>query len=49
MKMGVNNLISGVESVDSSYSKNLITIKINFDDNTSKTLKIANRTFEEFK
>ncbi len=49
MKMGVNNLISGVESVDSSYSKNLITIKINFDDNTSKILKIANRTFEEFK
>lgn len=49
MKMGVNNLISGVESVDSNYSKDLITIKINFDDKTSKTLKIANRTFEEFK
>lgn len=49
MKMGVNNLISGVESVDSNYSKDLITIKINFDDKTSKTLRIANRTFEEFK
>ncbi|CDZ74439.1 Hypothetical protein ING2D1G_0245 [Peptoniphilus sp. ING2-D1G] len=50
-RMGVNNIISGVENINCQFTKEKITIEIFYNRRgikDSSSIIVANRTFEEF-